>query len=395
MPGAHWLPERHLGVAATLAHVDEMISTVGDLLFEYQARSGDVVRLREVVDGPLRHLVVDSIAPIPPKVPLLAADAFNDLRAAIEHTIFIEAELAAGGILDESAARLVEMPAARTYDSFSEWNRKQARKGPTALRDGAELNRRIFGLQPLHRYADPAAHPLARLVAYTNHSKHRTPAVTAVQIPVVNREDVPPRHLRDIPKRPQGPILPGEVIFTAPGDRVVPVSIFPTVGINVPGTDRWPVLMNELGEIAAWVRTQAVPRLITGTDPPSPAIPAWHDISRGQPDASAAVASGILVSAHERNKERIGAAFAREDIAGTIAAIDGAPPLAEVSAWLSSLSDSDFLARMNQIVPSFDHDPDDMLHNWHLLQRMSADAAAQAQSRTSATHPVTAEDVRR
>lgn len=376
MPAAHWLPERHFGVAATLAHVDEMISTVGDLLFKYQAKSGDVVHLREVVDGPLRHLVVDSVAPIPPKVPLLAADILNDLRAAIEHTIFIEAELAEGGVLDERAARLVEMPAAHSYDSFSEWNRKQARKGPTALRDGAELNRRIYGLQPLHRYADPAAHPLARLVAYSNHSKHRTPAVTAVQIPIVNREDTPLRHPRDIPKRPQGPILPGEVIFTAPGDRVVPVSIFPTVGINIPGTDRWPVLMNELGEIAAWVRMQAVPRLITGTDPPSPAIPAWHDISHGYPDASTVVASGTLVAAYERNKERMGAAFAREDIAGTIAAIDGAPPLSEVSAWLESLSDSDFLARMKQIVPSFDHDPDDVLHNWRVLQGMSADAAA-------------------
>lgn len=385
MPAAHWLPKRHLGVAATLAHVDEMISTVGDLLFEYQAKSGDVVRLREVVDGPLRHLVVDSIAPIPPKVPLLAADAFNDLRAAVEHTIFIEAELAEGGALNENAARLVEMPAARTYDSFAAWNRKQARKGPTALRDGAELNRRIYWLQPLHRYTDPATHPLARLVAYSNHSKHRTPAVTAVQIPIVNREDAPLRHPRDIPKRPQGPILPGEVIFTAPGDRVVPVSIFPTVGINIPGTDRWPVLMNELGEIAAWVRTQAVPRLITGTDPPSPAIPAWHDISRGYLDVSTVVASGTLVAGYDRNKERMGAAFAREDIAGTIAAIDGSPPLSEVSAWLESLSDSDFLARLKQIVPSFDHDPDDVLHNWRVLQGMSADAAAFSAARGRGT----------
>lgn len=395
MPGAHWLPERHLGVAATLAHVDEAIATIGDLLFEYQARGGDVVHLREVVDGPLRHLVVDSIAPIPPKVSLLAADAFNDLRAAIEHTIFVEAELSEGSELDEGAARLVEMPASYTDEAFGQWNRKQAKKGPTALRDGAELNRRIYGLQPLHRYTDPAAHPLARLVAYTNHSKHRTPAVTAVQIPIVNREDTPLRHPRDVPKRPQGPILPGEVIFTAPGDRVVPVAIFPTVGINIPGTDRWPVLMNELGDIAAWVRTQAVPRLITGTDPPSPVIPAWYDISHGHPDARAAVGAGRAISAFDRNKERMGAAVARGDIAEVIAAMDGAPPLADVSAWLESLSDSDFLARMGQIVPSFDHDPDDMLHNWGVLQAMSADAAAHAQSRTSATHPVTAEDVRR
>lgn len=376
MPAPHWLPEHHLGVAATLAHVDETIEAVGDLLFTYQVRSGDVVRLRETVDGPLRHLVVDSVAPIPLKVPLLAADAFNGLRAAIEHTIFVEAELAEGSDLDERAAKRVEMPAAYTYEAFEQWTNSRGRNSPAALRRGAELHRRIGGLQPLHRHTDPAAHPLARLVAYSNQAKHRTPAVTAVQVPIVNREDTPPRHPRDIPRRPQSPIRPSEVIFSAPADRIVPVSIFPTVGINFPGTDRWPVLMKELGEIADWVRTQAVPRLITGTDSPSPAIPAWHDISHGNPDAFAAVASGTLVAAYDRNKERMGAAFARKDVAGTIAAIDGAPPLSEVVAWLESLSDSDLLVRMRQIVPSFDHDPDDVRHNWHVLHGMSADAAA-------------------
>ncbi|MGO1736942.1 MAG: hypothetical protein ACTHZ9_11570, partial [Leucobacter sp.] len=69
---AHWLPDRHLGVAATLAHVDELIGRVGEMLFDYQAQSSDVVRLREVLDGQLRHLVVDSVAPIPQKIPLLA-----------------------------------------------------------------------------------------------------------------------------------------------------------------------------------------------------------------------------------------------------------------------------------------------------------------------------------
>ena len=107
--------------------------------------------------------------------------------------MLIEAGLVEGGDRDESAARLVEMPAARTYDSFSKWNRKQTRKGSTAFRDAAGPNRHTGGLQPFHRYSDPAAHLLARLVVYTNHSQHRTPAITAVQIPVVNREDAPPK----------------------------------------------------------------------------------------------------------------------------------------------------------------------------------------------------------
>ncbi len=338
------------------------------------------MRLREELDGDTRHLVVDGVTPIPPKVPLLAADALNALRAAIEHTIYIEAEDVAGGSLDEKAARLVEMPAAQTDDSFTEWLKKRAKNGPAALRTGADLQRRIYDLQPLHRYSDPGAHPLARLVAYTNHSKHRTPAVTAVRIPVVSREDTRPRHPRDIPKRPEEPILPGQIVFSAPADQVVPVALFPTVGINLPGTARWPVLMNELSELAVWVRTQAIPRLITGIEPPKPDIPAWHEISQGYSDPRATIASGVgIAPAYDRNRDRLGAAHTRRDMAGNIADMPGAPSRPEVLAWLESLSDFEVLRRMRELVPSFDHDPDDMGHNWDILEKMRDDALAFAQ----------------
>ena len=45
-PVLPWLPDRHLGAVATLAHADELISQVGDLLFAY-LRSGDVIAVRE------------------------------------------------------------------------------------------------------------------------------------------------------------------------------------------------------------------------------------------------------------------------------------------------------------------------------------------------------------
>lgn len=377
MAGSHWLPDSHLGVAATLAHVDEVISSVGELLFDYQTSASGVVQLREELDGNVRMLVVDGVAPIPPKVPLLAADALNALRAAIEHTIYIEAEGAAGCELDEKAARLVEMPAAQTDDSFAEWVRKRAKNGPAALRPGADLQRRIYNLQPLHRYSDPESHPLARLVAYTNHSKHRTPAVTAVRIPVVSREDVSPQHPQDIPKRPEEPILAGQMIFSAPAGEVVPLALFPTVGINLPGTDRWPVLMNELGALAEWVRTQAIPRLITGIEPPKPDIPAWHEISQVQPDTKAAIVAGVgVVPAYDRNRDRLGAAHTRLDMAGNIADMPGAPSRAKVTAWLESLSDSEVLHRMRELVPSFDRNPDDVRHNWEILKSMRDDAIA-------------------
>lgn len=62
----------------------------------------------------------------------------------------------------------------------------------------------------------------------------------------------------------------GGAVTETPFGAQVPVSIFPTVGLNRPCSDRWPILMTELEEISHWVRTQAMPRLITGAEPPTP-----------------------------------------------------------------------------------------------------------------------------
>ena len=71
--------------------------------------------------------------------------------------------------------------------------RGRAKKGPSSLRAGSELVRRISGLQPLHRQSDPQEHPLARLVKRTNHAKHRTPAITAVRLAAMYADDRMPR----------------------------------------------------------------------------------------------------------------------------------------------------------------------------------------------------------
>ena len=120
----HWLPEHHLGVAATLSHAGELIGQVGDLLFDYQTQVPGVVGLREV---------------------------------------------------------------------------------------------------PLH----------------TNHAKHRTPAITAVRLAAMYHDDQMPRSMRDLPLRPEEPLRVGDVIAEAPMCTRVPTTLFPTVGINRPGTDRW------------------------------------------------------------------------------------------------------------------------------------------------------------
>lgn len=230
-----WLPERHLGVAATRSHADELIGQVADLLFDYQTQPNGVFQLAEVPRDRISQTIVEKVAPIP-QVPLLVADALVAFRAALEHTLFAEVEFLDGAPLDEKAAKLVEMPASDTHEKFAEWKKKRARNGPPSLRAGGELARRIEALQPFHRHAQAELHPLARLVLHTNHAKHRTPAITAVRLAVMIRDDQKPRSLRDYSPLPEEPMCIGDIIAETPLGTKVPVTLFPTVGINRPGT---------------------------------------------------------------------------------------------------------------------------------------------------------------
>lgn len=368
-----WLPDRHLGVAATLAHADELIGQVGDVLFPYQTQPGGIIRLGEVSDGLVSRTVVTGVASIPRKVPLLVADALVALRNALEHVLFAEVEYL-DGVLDEKASRLVEMPAAKTYDDFQKWVKGRARNGPTSLRAGSPLVRRIEALQPLQRTRDPQDHPLAVLVSHTNHAKHRTPLITAVRLAGMYREDQRPRSAREMPRRPETPLKVGEVIAETPVGTQIPVTLFPTIGINRPGTDRWPVLIAELEQLATWVRTQAVPRLITGTDPPTPSLPTRYDITSGHDDERSALSAGSTTSAATNHQQRLGAAAVRVDIAETIGQMEGAPGPEQIAAWLDSLPDEEMLARMSQIEVTHTYEPDIVLRNFGLLEKMRDDA---------------------
>lgn len=274
-----WLPDHHLAVAATLAHADVLIAQVADILLEYQSQPDGVFQLREVPLIISSQTVVVGISPIPRKVPLLVADVLVTLRNAIEHTLFAEVEHR-DGALDEKAARAVEMPAVQTYGAFESWVKVRAKNGPRSLRRGSDLLRSIERLQPLHRTMDPQNHPMTLLALHTNHSKHRAPAVTAVRLAAVHREDRTSPSLADVERRPEVPLQVGEVLATTPRGTRIPVALFPTIGINRPGTDRWSALMKELEELATWVRLQAVPRLITGGDPPTPAASAIRNRRR-------------------------------------------------------------------------------------------------------------------
>lgn len=371
-----WLPERHLGVAAALSHADELIGQVADLLFDYQTQPNGVFQLAELRVDRVSQTIVERVAPIPRKVPLLVADALVALRAALEHTLFAEVEFLDGAPLDEKAAKLVEMPASDSYEKFDEWKKKQLRNRPPSLCAGSELVRRIEGLQPFHRRNEPQAHPLARLVLHTNHAKHRTPAITAVRLAAKYQDDQIPRSVGELVPRPEEPMRVGDIIAETPLGTKIPVTLFPTVGINRPGTNRWPVLIKELDEIARWVRTQAVPRLITGAEPPEPALPTRYAIALGHADERGAMSMRSTTTAVDRYQLRLGAASVRIDLADMISKIDGSPQRRQIVAWLEQLADDEVMERVRRLGVAFNYEADIVLRNVEILNGLRDEALA-------------------
>lgn len=372
-PRYDWLPDHHFGVAATLAHADQIVEEVAGIIHEYQSQAEGVFQLEEVPMITYSETVVTRIAPMPRKVPLLVADALVSLRNAVEHTIFAEVEYR-DGELGSRAARLVEMPGAMTYDDFQGWIGRRQKNGPPSLRVGSDLVSRIEGLQPYQRVRDPENHPMALLALHTNYSKHRAPAITAVRLGAIHREDQSPPSMNDVQRLPEVPLRLGDVIARTPRGTRVPVAMFPTVGINRPGTERWPVLLQELEDLSYWVRTQAVPRLITGTEPPTPGLPARYDIAVGHDDERRALSDGSTVSAAERHRERIMAAFARLDMVETLAETDNAPSREQLVAWLDSLGDRELVERIGQLKMTTDYELSIVRSNLAVLEGMVADA---------------------
>lgn len=344
-----WLPKHHLGVVATISHADELIEQLGRILFDYQTQPDGIIGLREVPKGSFNQTVVERVAPIPRKIPLLVADVLVALRAALEHSLFSEIEFLEGSPLNEKAARLIEIPAADSCDKFDEWIKKRARNGPRSLQAGSELIRRIASLQPFQNPTAPHEHPLARLVLHTNHAKHRMPAIMAVRLAAMYRDDERPQTISDLAPRPEEPLRIGDVIAETRIGTIVPITLFPTVGINRPGADRWPLLMNELDEISSWVRTQAVPQLIMGTTDTPSGLPTRYEIAVGHNNECQAIMAGSSVSAKETYTLRLGAKSVRDDLTELIARMENSPQEHQIKNWLLQMPDDEVINRMSRL----------------------------------------------
>ncbi|WP_406485914.1 hypothetical protein [Streptomyces phaeochromogenes] len=337
-----WLPDHQLHVVETLAHIDHTIERLLRLTHDYTEHG--TITFTEVSKGDRVDVVVQEVAPLPQAVPRLVADALTQLRAALEHTLYAEVEAAVGRPLTEEEAKSVEMPATCDATALAQWfgNRRRRQLGP--LNVGTPLAQRIERLQPFQR-RNPDEHPLRLLAVYTNVAKHRAPAVAAARLGAVQPDD--PRSdlavalpLERGPQPGDGlPLREGDVLASAPRGARIPFSVWPTVSLQRPHTGMWAIAANELELLEEWVRTVAIPILVTGRHEVSP-LPPHLDITVGHRDMRAALATAGRTPAVVRSRDRIAAATGRAGLVEFLAFFSERPEAETVRVWLDSLDDT-------------------------------------------------------
>lgn len=207
---SNWLPSHQSHMLYTIAHADGLIERMGDALYSYLQVGPFELEAR--ILGGREEVVVRSLSPMPEAVPRLASDALNQLRSAMEHALYV-------------------------------------------------LGRRIEVLQP-YQGEDSQTHPLKVLAEHTNLSKHRMPAVAAVRLgTIVLKFPFPGLVISG----DDTALEVGDVLASLPAGRHIPMDIWPKIGIRRPHTGAWMILVQELLELEAWVRTEALPLIIMGT----------------------------------------------------------------------------------------------------------------------------------
>lgn len=131
----------------------------------------------------------------------------------------------------------------------------------------------------------------------------------------------------------------GDVLASAPRGARIPFSVWPTVSLQRPHTGMWAIAANELELLEEWVRTVAIPILVTGRHEVSP-LPPHLDITVGHRDMRAALATAGRTPAVVRSRDRIAAATGRAGLVEFLAFFSERPEAETVRVWLDSLDDT-------------------------------------------------------
>lgn len=380
-----WVPERHLEVIATLAHVEDEMQTIHRLIYEHQRDRESALRLQEQRTALVNRIVVKEIKPIPAALPRLVADSLFGLRAAIEHALFTEAEHLNGGPLSDAASRLVEMPCCDKPETFQNWLNKNKKVRPDSIAHGGELVPRIEALQPYRAVSATESHPLKRLAHLTNQAKHRSPVSIGMAVPVTHRLD-DEVNLEDALRgnRPKTPVKVGDTVFQTFDRGRVEIDVFPALVIQRAATDEWVLLSTELNDIDSWVRDEAVPRMITGTDPQGRKLPVHYDTMSGHMDQRAAISVGTTRKSWQVYRDRFGATASRESFAEWFSEVAAAPGRAAVVKWLDSLSDAEVIERVSQLTPGKGYRL--ARQNYEVLSKLGEEASRFRQSQEQSEH---------
>ncbi|GAA2074027.1 hypothetical protein [Microbacterium hatanonis] len=332
-----WLPDHQAHVLYTVAYVDSTIGELGSVLHDYLAK--DPLKLIPRFTPTHEDVVLAGIDPLPQSVPRLFADALNQSRNMLEHALFAEVAHRAGRSLTEKESKALEIPAAKSPDAFQQWCKHPNRRSLALFGYGAELTNRLDRIQPYQR-TDNANHPLRLLVEFTNHAKHREPAVAFTR---VGRVDVGTPSQAPRSAEHQEVVKIGEVLASAPRGSRVEVSIWPQVMVQRPHTGEWRTLMHEVRHIEDWVRRMALPILIEGrTD--LPVVPPHLNIRQGYADVAEAWAAAGTVAAADRNIYRMTAEGLRRSIADMLVDETGEGVRATAEEWLRGQSDEEVTA---------------------------------------------------
>ncbi|MFE2145824.1 hypothetical protein ACFXA3_29525 [Streptomyces sp. NPDC059456] len=341
-----WLPDHQLHVVATLAHVDDIVERAARLIADY-TEAGPLM-LGETVRGDRTDVIVRGIAPLPAMIPRLVADALTQLRAALEHSLYSEIEHLLGRPLAGPEERCIEVPATVTPEAFDRWLADRRRRTLPPLDAAGPLAGRLRMLQPFQQ-EDTETHPLRLLAEHTNLVKHRMPAIATTRLGAVYPDQPHPGIEVAAPLEPGTrrsiAMEPGDILASAPRGERAYLNIVPTVALQRPHTGEWIVTVHELGRLEKWVRTTAVPTLITGHGQ-MPALRPHLDITTGHVDLRQAAAAAGSTPAAERATLRIASTMARHDLVDLISRCPGSPDQRALEAWTESLADHEVVERI-------------------------------------------------